>query len=75
MRKTETGRDCLAYAEQIMRNQGWLKDADVARIRTDVLGDIDKAFSQTAHEPAPDPYKETWSPFATPELAQGWQVW
>lgn len=75
MRKTEAGRDCLVHAEQIMRNQGWLNDEDFARIRTDAIGDIDKAFSQTAHEPAPDPYKEAWSPFATPELAQGWQVW
>lgn len=75
MRQTEAGRDCLVHAEQIIRTHGWLNVSDLALLRAEVLQEIDHAFSQTAHEPAPDPYKEVWSPFATPELAEGWQVW
>lgn len=75
MRQTVAGRDCMVYAEEIIRTQGWLNASDLAMLRTEVLNEIDKAFTQTAHEPAPDPYKEAWSPFATPELYEGWQVW
>lgn len=75
MRQTEAGRDCLVHAEQIVRARGWLNESELALLRSEIHQEIEKAFAQTAHEPAPDPYKETWSPFATPGLSEGWQVW
>ena len=74
MRKTELGRDCLALAEQTILTQGWLNEKQLADFRASVQREIDQAFAQAAGDPLPDPYKENWSPFATAELSEAWQV-
>jgi acetoin:2,6-dichlorophenolindophenol oxidoreductase subunit alpha len=74
LRKSDLGRDCLPLAEQTLRANRWLDESAFATLRAEVLQEIDQAFSQTMQEPEPDPYKETWSSFATPALGEGWQV-
>ncbi|HEY2572731.1 MAG TPA: thiamine pyrophosphate-dependent dehydrogenase E1 component subunit alpha [Verrucomicrobiaceae bacterium] len=74
LRRSEVGRDCLPLAEQTIRANHWLSDSELAALRTGALHEIDAAFAQTMQEFPPDPYKETWNSFATPELAEGWQV-
>ncbi len=74
MRKSELGRDCLPTAEQTIHTNKWLTETEFHSLRSEVQQEIDQAFAQSMQEPAPDPYKETWSSFSTLELAEGWQV-
>jgi len=74
LRKSHLGRDSLTVADQTIRSRGWLSDSALAGLRTEVLREIDQAIAQSMQEPAPDPYKETWSSFATPEFGESWQV-
>ncbi len=74
MRQSDLGRDCLPAAEKTIRSGKWLSDSEFDSLRIEVQQEIDQAFAQSMQEPAPDPYKETWSSFSTLELADGWQV-
>lgn len=74
LRQSDLGRDCLTAAEQTIRTNKWLSESECDSLRITVQHEIDHAFAQAMQEPAPDPYKETWSSFSTLELADGWQV-
>lgn len=74
LRRSDVGRDSVLLAEQTIRAHDWMGDPEFIELRSEVLREIDQAFAQSMQEPAPDPYKETWSSFSTPELAESWQV-
>lgn len=68
------GRDCLLIAEQTIQAKDWLSAADLQTIREQIRDEIEKALSQASREPAPDPFRESWSALSAAELAEGWEV-
>lgn len=68
MRQTSEGRDCLAVAEQQLRDQQWLSDDEIMAVREEAQLEVEKAIAQTSREKSPDPYKESWRALATKSL-------
>jgi len=67
-------KDCLALAEQLLRDEGWMSPDEFARLRAEVVEEVEKAVTQTTREPTPDPFRETWQALSTPGLAEGWEI-
>lgn len=74
MRKSKLAADSITLAEKRIRKEQWLDEAGLEKLRAEAQREVDEAFAVAMHEPAPDPYKETWSSLASPELTEGWQV-
>ncbi len=71
MRKTEIGRDCLTVTEEFITTEGWLSATKLKEIREEVRHEVDDAFAQASHEPAPDPYKESWRALSSWKQLEG----
>ena len=66
--------DCIVKAEQAIREKEWMSESELTQLKESILRDVDKAFTQAAHEPPPDPFKENWNALSTDWLAESWEV-
>ena len=71
LRQSRLGRDCIALAEQRLRDEGWADDAVLCGIESDAPLQIDEAVATTLREPLPDPGAEDWCALATRHLSEG----
>jgi pyruvate dehydrogenase E1 component alpha subunit/2-oxoisovalerate dehydrogenase E1 component alpha subunit len=74
MKKGPLSADCLLKAEQVVLDRQWMSTEDINQHRENCVREVDKAFAQTAHEPPPDPFRETWHALSTPWLAESWEA-
>ena len=74
MKKGPLSVDCLVKAEQAMLERSWMSEEEIAQLRENCVREVDKAFAQTAHEPAPDPFREPWNALSTPWLEESWEA-
>ncbi|MEZ0276698.1 MAG: thiamine pyrophosphate-dependent dehydrogenase E1 component subunit alpha [Roseimicrobium sp.] len=68
------GRDSLTISEQNILEKGWLSEAELRAVREQARDEVEKAVSLTSREPAPDPFRETWTALSSSGLAEGWEV-
>ena len=68
LRKQPVGRDCVAFAADVIVASGWAEAADVARWREDLKTEVDATANRVLREPEPDPAEEDWSALSTREL-------
>ena len=71
LRQSRLGRDCIALAEQRLRDEGWADDAVLCGFEADAQLQIDEAVATTLREPLPDPGAEDWCALATRHLSEG----
>jgi len=71
LKSAPIGRDCLKVSEEYLLQQNWADAATVAAWRGEAVQKTEEAVAKVQREPAPDPYKEDWSPLATKHLVEG----
>lgn len=71
LRASPLGRDCLKLAEEQILARGWAAEDAIVGWRTEALRRIDEAVATVQREPAPDPFRETWTALASKHLSEG----
>lgn len=66
----EYGRDCMERAEEFAIAQGWMEKDEMETWRKEARKEVDVAQTKAGGEPPPDPFRETWSPLASPGLSE-----
>jgi pyruvate dehydrogenase E1 component alpha subunit/2-oxoisovalerate dehydrogenase E1 component alpha subunit len=64
------GRDCIEAAEAFALQHGWIEKDSVSDWRKESRKEVDQAQAKAGSEPAPDPFKETWSALSSPGLSE-----
>ncbi len=64
------GRDCLEYARATLVQRGLLSQADYCAWTEAAQAEINSAVGTAQREPAPDPYREDWSPLSATHLIE-----
>lgn len=67
------GRDCLKVSEEFIQQQGWAGPSALAQWRHEVAQTVEEAVVKVQHEPAPDPFKETWCALSARHLCEGYE--
>jgi pyruvate dehydrogenase E1 component alpha subunit/2-oxoisovalerate dehydrogenase E1 component alpha subunit len=71
LRRAHVGRDCMEVAERQMLESGAADAGEIEAWKAQFSGEVQQAVAQAQREPAPDPYKESWSAVATRRLYAG----
>jgi pyruvate dehydrogenase E1 component alpha subunit/2-oxoisovalerate dehydrogenase E1 component alpha subunit len=71
MRQSHVGRDCMEAAERQMLETGAASAGEIAAWKKEFSEEVQQAVARAQREPAPDPYKESWSAVATKRLYAG----
>lgn len=71
LKRSALGRDCLEVAREVLLGRAWTDASEVAGWRNEAIREIDEAIAQVQREPAPDPFRETWTALSTPHLIEG----
>jgi pyruvate dehydrogenase E1 component alpha subunit/2-oxoisovalerate dehydrogenase E1 component alpha subunit len=71
LRRQPVGRDCLKVSEEFIRQQGWADAATLAEWRHHAAQTVEAAVVQVQHEPAPDPFRESWCALSARHLCEG----
>ena len=70
LKSSPGGRDCLKVAEEVALQQKWTNATELARWRGEAAHTVEEAVAKVQHEPAPDPFAETWHALATKHLGE-----
>lgn len=70
LRNSPVGRDCMEVAERQLLEEGILTAATLAEWKKKAAEEAQAAVATAQREPAPDPYEQDWSVFASPALRQ-----
>lgn len=71
LKKSHSGRDCLAVAESRLRQREFASQEDLRRWRKQAVQSVEEAVAQVQREPGPDPYAEDWCALASRHLREG----
>jgi len=71
LKASPLGRDCLAAAEEQLRQSGWATPAEIQRWREEAAHQVEEAVNLVQREPAPDPFREDWRALASKHLSEG----
>lgn len=71
LKTSPLGRDCLAVAEDALREREWAKPEELHTWRQEAVNQVEEAVATVQREPGPDPYKETWCALASRHLSEG----
>ena len=74
LKKGPLSGDCLLKAEQTIRENSLMTEAELQQQREGIHKEIDRAFTQAAQEPGPDPFREKWNALSTDRLAETWEM-
>ena len=64
------GRDCIDVAHDFAVERGWMSRETLEEWRVASRKAVDLAQSKAGSEPAPDPFKESWSALSSPALSE-----
>jgi acetoin:2,6-dichlorophenolindophenol oxidoreductase subunit alpha len=67
---TPLGRDCLEVAESYLLETEWADKTQVETWKKEAKQQVEEAAAQAQREPAPDPAKDDWRPYATRRIAE-----
>lgn len=71
LKSSPLGQDCLQLAAQRILQDQWADAATLEAWRAEAQLCVDESVNKVQKEPAPDPFTETWSALATPQLREG----
>lgn len=69
LKKSHLGRDCMDVAEKQLLEGKMISVEELANWKTQAAEEVQAAVATAQQEPAPDPYKDDWRVFASPELS------
>jgi len=69
LRKSPLGRDCMEVAEHQLLSTGLITEAELLAWREEATEDVQAAVAQAQQEPAPDPFADDWTVYASKEIA------
>jgi pyruvate dehydrogenase E1 component alpha subunit/2-oxoisovalerate dehydrogenase E1 component alpha subunit len=70
LKQARLGRDCLQVAEAFLLEQGWADAASLAAWRDEAQRTVEEAVARVQHEPAPDPFRESWVALSSRHLCE-----
>jgi pyruvate dehydrogenase E1 component alpha subunit/2-oxoisovalerate dehydrogenase E1 component alpha subunit len=73
LKQSPLGRDCLKVAEEQMIGQDWIDAKTLEGWRAEAVARVEEAIATVQHEPAPDPYQETWCALVSKHLSEPYQ--
>lgn len=73
LKSSPLGRDCLDLAEKRIVQSAWASQGQVQRWREESALHVDEAVAQVQREPAPDPFRESWSALSSRHFAEGYE--
>ncbi len=73
LKSSPLGRDCLDLAEKRIVQSAWASQGQVQRWREEAALQVDEAVAQVQREPAPDPFRESWSALSSRHFAEGYE--
>lgn len=68
LKQSPLGRDCLVVAENTLRHEYGVSEAELAAWRSAAVQQVEEAVAQVQREPSPDPFTEDWCALATRHL-------
>lgn len=68
LKQSPLGRDCLVVAENTLRHEYGVSEAELAAWRNEAVQQVEEVVAQVQREPAPDPFTEDWCALATRHL-------
>lgn len=72
LKKSKLGRDCINVAENILLENKWATEEEVANWKRATARAVEIAVAQVMNEPQPDPDKEDWSAISTAYLVDSY---
>jgi pyruvate dehydrogenase E1 component alpha subunit/2-oxoisovalerate dehydrogenase E1 component alpha subunit len=68
-KQSALGRDCLEVAEQRLGAEQWVDAAELERLRSAVVDEVEEVVATVQREQGPNPFTETWCALATRRLS------
>jgi pyruvate dehydrogenase E1 component alpha subunit/2-oxoisovalerate dehydrogenase E1 component alpha subunit len=65
VRENHYGRDCMEVAKRQLMDHGFASEAEITEWQRQVADEVQRAVAQAQQEPAPNPYRESWTALAT----------
>ena len=69
LRKSPVGRDCMDVAESQLLSTGLITEAELLAWKEEAAEEVQAAVAQAQQEPAPDPFADDWTVYASKEIA------
>ncbi|MGA0845451.1 MAG: thiamine pyrophosphate-dependent enzyme, partial [Luteolibacter sp.] len=65
VRENHYGLDCIEVAKRQLMDHGFASEAEITEWQRQVADEVQRAVAQAQQEPAPNPYRESWTALAT----------
>lgn len=68
MRASSIGQDCLLKARKRVVTEGWMTEAELEKMDTEVAAQVEEAVAEAGTEEGPDPYEHDWNALSTERM-------
>jgi pyruvate dehydrogenase E1 component alpha subunit/2-oxoisovalerate dehydrogenase E1 component alpha subunit len=70
LKNSPLGRDCLKVSEEMLLQEGWVNERQLADWRAESVQQVESAVATAQREPSPDPYQHDWTAISSRHLLE-----